>query len=292
MGLKIYLDGKFVAEEDARVSVFDHGVLYGDGIFEGIRAYNGRVFKLKEHVDRLYNGAGAIMLQPPVSKEEMQEIVLETLRQNDLRDAYIRLVITRGKGDLGLDPANCPKPTLFCIASGIQLYPEELYQKGMEVVTVPTRRNTPETINPQMKSLNYLNSIMAKLEAKLAGVQEAIMMNNEGYVAEATGDNIFIVHGGELITPPAFLGILEGITRNTVMDLAAGKDIPVKAQVFTRYDVYSADECFLTGSAAEIIPVVKVDGRTIGNGKPGTITQDMIKAYREYTQSTGTEIYK
>ena len=292
MGIKIYLDGEFVNEENAKVSVFDHGVLYGDGIFEGIRAYNGRVFKLKEHVDRLFSGARAIMLEPPVNKEEMQEIVLETLRQNNLRDAYIRLVITRGKGDLGLDPDKCPRPTLFCIAAGIQMYPEELYQKGMEVVTVPTRRNAPEACNPQMKSLNYLNSILAKLEAKLAGVEEAIMMNNEGYVAEATGDNIFIVRGGELITPPAFLGILEGITRNSVMELAAKKNIPVKEGIFTRYDIYSAQECFLTGTAAEIIPVVKVDGRIIGDGKPGPITTALIKDYRELTQSTGTEIYR
>jgi len=292
LGLKIYLNGEYVAEEEAKVSVFDHGLLYGDGIFEGIRAYNGRVYKLEEHVDRLFNGARAIMLEPPVGKEEMAEIVLETMRQNNLRDGYIRLVITRGKGDLGLDPAKCQKPTLFCIAAAIKLYPQELYDNGLEVVTVPTRRNTPETINPQMKSLNYLNNIMAKIEAKLAGVEEAIMINNEGYVAEATGDNIFIVRGGRLITPPAFLGILEGITRNSVMELARKRDIPVEEKVFTRYDVYTADECFLTGTAAEVIPVVKVDGRTIGDGKPGEMTAMLIKDYREYTQSTGTEIYQ
>ena len=292
MGLKIYLDGKFVAEEDAKVSVFDHGLLYGDGVFEGIRAYNGRVFKLKEHVDRLFNGARAIMLEPPVSKEEMQEVVLETLRQNNLKDAYIRLVVTRGKGDLGLDPDKCPMPTVFCIASGITMYPEEMYEKGMEVVTVPTRRNAPEAVNPQMKSLNYLNSIMAKLEAKLAGVQEALLMNNEGYVAEASGDNIFIVKDGKLITPPESIGILEGITRNSVMELARKRGIPVEARIFTRYDIYSSDECFLTGSAAEAIPIVKVDGRTIGSGKPGEMTKLLIKDFKDLTQSTGTEIYK
>ena len=292
LGLKIYLDGAFVDEEEAKVSVFDHGVLYGDGIFEGIRAYNGRVFKLNEHVDRLFNGSRAIMLEPPVSKEEMKEIVLETLRRNSLKDAYIRLVVTRGKGDLGLDPDKCPKPTMFCIAAGIQLYPEELYENGLEVVTVPTRRNTPETVNPQMKSLNYLNSIMAKLEAKLAGVEEAIMINNEGYVAEATGDNIFIIRKGRLVTPPAFLGILEGVTRNTVMELAEKRNIPVEERIFTRYDIYSADECFLTGTAAEVIPVTKVDGRTIGSGKPGEITRTLIKDYKELTKSTGTEIFK
>lgn len=292
LGLTIYLDGEYVPEEEAKVSVFDHGLLYGDGIFEGIRAYNGRVFKLDEHIDRLFKGSRAIMLEPPVGKEEMKEIVLETLRRNSLRDAYIRLVVTRGKGDLGLDPAKCPKPTLFCIAAGIQMYPEELYENGLEVVTVPTRRNTPETVNPQMKSLNYLNSIMAKLEAKLSGVEEAIMINNEGYVAEATGDNIFIIRKGRLVTPPAFLGILEGITRNTVMELAEKRNIPVEEQVFTRYDVYSSDECFLTGTAAEVIPVTKVDGRTIGNGKPGEITRMLIQDYKELTNSTGTEIYK
>lgn len=291
LGLKIYLNGEYVAEEEAKVSVFDHGVLYGDGVFEGIRAYNGKVFRLEEHVDRLYNGAKAIMLFPPISKEEMQEVVLETLRQNNLRDAYIRLVVTRGKGDLGLDPDKCPHPTVFCIASGITMYPEELYINGLDVVTVPTRRNNPEMVNPQMKSLNYLNNILAKLEAKLSGVQEAIMMNNEGYVSEATGDNIFIVKNGVLITPPAFLGILQGITRDTVMELAQKEGITVEEKVFTRYDIYTSDECFLTGTAAEIIPVVKVDGRTIADGKPGAMTQKLIKKYKEFTQSTGTEIY-
>lgn len=292
LGLTIYVNGEYVSEDEAKVSVFDHGVLYGDGVFEGIRAYNGRVFKLAEHVDRLFDGAKAIMLTPPVSKEEMAEIVLETLRQNNLKDGYVRLVLTRGKGDLGLDPAKCPKPTLFCIAAAIQLYPEELYQKGLEVITVPTRRNAPEAVNPQMKSLNYLNNIMAKIEGKLAGVEEAIMMNNEGYVAEATGDNIFIIKDGKLITPPVFLGILEGITRNSVMELARKRNIPVEEKVFTRYDIYTADECFLTGTAAEIIPVTKVDGRVIGGGKAGEMTLELIKDYRELTNSTGAEIYK
>lgn len=292
LGLKIYLNGEYVAEEDAKVSVFDHGVLYGDGVFEGIRAYNGRVFRLEEHIDRLYNGAKAILLFPPISKEEMQEVVLESLRQNNLKDAYIRLVVTRGKGDLGLDPEKCPNPTVFCIAAGIEMYPEEMYNNGLEVVTVPTRRNSPEAVNPQMKSLNYLNNIMGKLEAKLSGVQEAIMMNNEGYVSEATGDNIFIVQDGVLVTPPSFLGILEGITRDTVMELAAKDGISVEEKVFTRYDVYTADECFLTGTAAELIPVIKVDGRTIADGKPGDMTKKLIKKYKDYTQSTGTEIYK
>lgn len=287
MSLIIYLDGKFVKEEEAVVSVFDHGVLYGDGIFEGIRAYHGRVFKLKEHIDRLYESAHVIQLNIGLSKEEMMEVVIETCRKNNLDNAYIRLVVTRGKGDLGLDPRNCPKASVFCIASGIQLYPEELYQKGMSIVTVPTRRNNPEALNPRVKSLNYLNNIMAKMEAFLSGVPEALLLNNEGYVTEATGDNVFIVKNGVLITPPPHLGLLEGITRNTVMELAREKGIPVEEKLFNRLDVYVADECFLTGTAAELIPVVGVDGRTIGNGQPGPMTNDLIATYRELTKVDG-----
>ncbi|GAW92571.1 branched-chain-amino-acid transaminase [Calderihabitans maritimus] len=291
MGLIIYFDGKYVPEEEAKVSVFDHGLLYGDGVFEGIRAYNGRVFKLKEHLKRLYESARCIQLNIGLTEEEMEEVVLETLRRNNLRDGYIRLVVTRGRGDLGLDPRKCPKPLVFCIASKIQLYPEELYQKGLEVVTVPTRRNVPEALNPRIKSLNYLNNILAKIEANLAGVPEAIMLNNEGYVAEATGDNVFIVKNGVLITPPPHVGILEGITRNTVMELARKRGIPVEERVFTRLDLFIADECFLTGTAAEIIPVVKVDGRVIGNGEPGEITTALIKDFRELTKVDGPKIY-
>jgi len=291
LGLIIYLDGEFVPEEEAKVSVFDHGMLYGDGLFEGIRAYHGRVFKLKEHLDRLYQGARAIMLQIPLTKDEMQEMVLETLRRNNLRDAYIRLVVTRGKGDLGLDPRKCPRPTVFCIAAGIKLYPDELYEKGLEVATVSTRRNIPEALNPQIKSLNYLNNILAKIEGNLIGVPEAIMLTNEGYVAEATGDNIFIIKDGTLITPPAYLGILKGITRNTVMELAQKRNIPVEEKAFTRYDIYVADECFLTGTAAEVIPVVKVDSRPIGAGSPGEITRMLIEDFRELTKVDGPKIF-
>lgn len=291
MSLIIYLDGQFVPKEQAVVSVFDHGLLYGDGVFEGIRAYHGRVFRLGEHLDRLYESARSIAMEIPVSKDEMQEIVLETLRRNNLRDAYIRLVVTRGVGDLGLDPRKCPKPTIFCIAASIQLYPEELYQKGLEVITVSTRRNISTACNPRVKSLNYLNNIYAKIEANLAGVPEAIMLNAEGYVAEATGDNIFLVKKGVLITPPAYVGILEGVTRNAVMDLARQKGIPVEEKLFTLHDVYTADECFLTGTAAEVIPTVKVDGRPIGDGKPGKITWELIAAFRELTKVDGPLIF-
>jgi branched-chain amino acid aminotransferase len=287
MGLIIYFDGKFVPEEEARVSVFDHGLLYGDGVFEGIRAYHGRVFKLKEHIDRLYESAQSIDLRIELSKEEMEKVVLDSLRANNLTEGYIRLVVTRGKGDLGLDPRKCPRSMVFCIAASIRLYPQELYSTGMDVVTVATRRNIPEAINPRIKSLNYLNNIMARIEANLAGVPEAIMLNNEGYVAEATGDNIFIVKNGVLITPPSFVGILEGITRNTVMGLAAEQGIPVREQLFTRHDLYIADECFLTGTAAEVIPVVKIDGRQIGGGKPGPVTTDLIRSFRELTKIDG-----
>ncbi len=292
MSLIIYLDGQYLAEEEARVSVFDHAVLYGDGVFEGIRAYHNRVFKLKEHLIRLYESAHTINMKINLSMDEMEEVVLETLRRNNLRDAYIRLVVTRGKGDLGLDPRNCIGPTVFCIASKIRLYPEEFYLKGLETATVATRRNLPEACNPQVKSLNYLNNIYAKIEANKAGVPEAIMMNQEGYVAEATGDNIFIVKNGELITPPVYLGILEGITRNTVMELAKGLKIPASEKVFTRHSIYNADECFLTGTAAEIIPVIKVDSREIGSGKPGKMTLQLIELYRELTKNDGPMIFK
>jgi len=291
MSLIIYLNGKYVPEEQAVVSVFDHGLLYGDGVFEGIRAYNGRVFKLHEHLVRLYESARTIDLEIPLSMEEMHEVVLETLRRNNLRDAYIRLVVTRGKGDLGLDPNKCPRPTLFCIAATIRLYPEELYEKGLIVITVSTRRNIPDALTPRVKSLNYLNNIYAKMEANLAGVPEAIMLNSNGYVAEATGDNIFIVKNGVLVTPPTYIGILEGVTRNAVMDLARQKGIPVEEKVFTLHDVYNADECFLTGTAAEVIPTVMVDGRVIADGKPGRMTRELISAFRELTKVDGPLIY-
>lgn len=287
----IYLDGEFLPRERAVVSVFDHGLLYGDGVFEGIRAYHGRVFKLGEHLDRLYDSARTIAMEIPLTKDEMQEVVLETLRRNDLRDAYIRLVVTRGVGDLGLDPKKCPKPFVFCITASIVLYPDELYQNGLSVITVSTRRNIPDACVPRVKSLNYLNNIYAKIEANLAGAPEAIMLNKEGYVAEATGDNIFLVKKGVLITPPAYVGLLEGVTRNAVLDLAREKGIPAEEKVFTLYDVYTADEVFLTGTAAEIIPTVRVDGRPIADGKPGPMTRELIAAFRELTRVDGPLIF-
>ncbi|MGO0121801.1 branched-chain-amino-acid transaminase [Desulfothermobacter acidiphilus] len=291
MGLTIYLDGRFVPEEEAVISVFDHGLLYGDGVFEGIRAYHGRVFRLKEHIDRLYDSAKAIALAIPISQEEMAEVVVETCRRNQIRDGYIRLVVTRGKGDLGLDPRKCLRPSVFCIADSIQLYPPEFYQKGMRVITVPTRRNVPEALNPRIKSLNYLNNILAKVEANLAGVPEAIMLTQEGYVAEATGDNVFIIRRGTLLTPPLHLGVLEGITRDAVMELARKMGMTVREAVFTRYDLFTADECFLTGTAAEIVPVIEIDGRSISGGQPGQLTQRLIEAFRELTKIEGEPIY-
>jgi branched-chain amino acid aminotransferase len=284
MSIQIYIDGQFYPKDEAKISVFDHGFLYGDGIFEGIRAYNGRVWKLDEHLKRLYDSAKAIMLEIPVSLKEMEEIVLETLRRSGLTgDSYIRLVVSRGKGDLGLDPRKCPKPSIICIADSITLYPAEVYTEGMKVISVSTRRNPVDTLSPQVKTLNYLTGIMAKIAANLHGYPEVIMLNKEGYVTEGTGDNIFIVKNGKLITPPAYLGILPGITRNAVIEMAKDLGIPVEEGVFTLIDVYSADECFLTGTAAEVVPVVMADGRPIGNGKPGELTWRLIKRFRELT---------
>ncbi|HID56231.1 TPA: branched-chain-amino-acid transaminase [Candidatus Poribacteria bacterium] len=288
----VYLNGEFVPKEEAKISVFDHGLLYGDGVFEGIRSYSGRVFKLDEHLKRLYDSAKAIMLKIPLEMDEMREVVLETLRRNNLRDAYIRLVVTRGEGDLGLDPDKCPKPTVFCIADKIVLYPEKYYKEGLRIVTVPTRRNYVEAINPRIKSLNYLNNILAKIEGKLANAPEAIMLNWEGYVVECTGDNVFIVKKGVLKTPPVYIGALEGVTRNSVMDLAREIGMEVREELFTRYELYTSDECFLTGTAAEVIPVVEVDKRPIGDGKPGPVTLKLIDAFRRYAQTHGTPIYE
>ncbi len=291
--MKIYLNGQFVEKEQAVVSVFDHGVLYGDGVFEGIRAYNGRVFRCKEHIDRLYDSARAIALEIGMTKDEMEDALLKTLEVNNLDDAYIRLVVTRGVGDLGLDPANCAKPTVFIIADKISLYPDSLYENGLEVITVSTRRNCPDTLSPNIKSLNYLNNILAKMEAKRAGVLEAIMLNKEGYVVECSGDNIFIVKNGVVITPPASAGALKGVTRNASIELIKNKlNIELKEELISTYDLYTADECFLTGTAAESIPVVKVDGRTIGDGKPGTIFKKLLVEFKALTRSTGTPIKK
>lgn len=291
MGRVVYLNGEFVPQEEAKVSVFDHGYLYGDGIFEGIRAYNGRVFKLREHLVRLYESAKTLMLEIPMDIDRMAEVVAETCRRNDLQDAYIRLVVSRGRGDLGLDPFKCKTPTVVVIADKIQLYPEQFYEQGLSVVTVATRRNAAETLNPRIKSLNYLNNILAKIEAHFAGKPEVVMLNQEGFVVECTGDNIFILKNGRLITPPSHVGILEGITRNTVMDLAERQGIPVEEKVFTRHDLYNADECFLTGTAAEVVPVVEADGRRIGDGSPGQVTRGLIAAYRDLTRHEGYPIF-
>lgn len=291
MSIQVYVNGEYYPKEEAKISVFDHGFLYGDGVFEGIRAYDGRVFRLKEHIDRLYNGARAIMLDIPLIKQEMIKVVLETLRRNRLRDAYIRLIVSRGEGDLGLDPRKCRKPTIVCITDSIVLYPDKMYEEGLEIITAATRRNPPEAVNPQMKSLNYLNNIMAKIEANLAGVPEALILNVDNYVAECTGDNIFIVKNGVVITPPTYAGLLIGITRDAVIEAAKKIGIKVEEKLFTRYEVYTADECFLTGTAAEAIPVVKVDGRVIGEGKPGPVTKQLLAAFKELIKTEGEKIY-
>jgi branched-chain amino acid aminotransferase len=288
--MKIYLDGKFVDEADAKVSVFDHGLLYGDGIFEGIRLYGGNVFRLEEHLERLEYSARALLLTLPLSRKEMSWIVCETCRQNNLSDAYIRLVVTRGVGDLGLAPWLCPKPTTFCIASKISLYPQEHYDNGLAIVTVPTRRINPAALPPTIKSLNYVNNILGKIEAKQFGALEAIMLNDQGYVAECTADNVFIVHKGEVITPSASQGALKGITRGTMFDIAKDIGVPIREADLTRYDVWCADECFLTGTGAEVIPVVKLDGREIGTGKPGPITQRVLASFRQRVRTEGTRI--
>lgn len=289
--MKVFLNGQLVDKENAVLSVFDHGLLYGDGVFEGIRAYKGRVFKLREHLDRLFNSARAIMLTVPCTKKELEANVLSTLRANRLQDAYIRLVVTRGVGDLGLDPRKCPKASLFIITDKISLYPQELYDKGLSVITSSVRRNIPEALNPCIKSLNYLNNVLAKAEASRQGAPEAIMLNREGYVAECTGDNIFLIKENTLITPPTSAGALEGITRNVVMDIAHNKlKLLVKEELFTPYHVYIAEDVFLTGTAAEVIPVTEVDGRVIGDGRPGKTTLRLIEEFRKLTRLSGVPI--
>ena len=288
--MKVFIDGKFFDEKNAKVSVFDHGLLYGDGVFEGIRAYNGRVFKLKEHVDRLYYSAKAILLKIPMSRQAITKAVLDTCRRNKIRNGYIRLVVTRGVGTLGLDPDRCKKGSVIVISGKIQLYPRELYENGMPLVTVPTTRNFANAINPAIKSLNYLNNILAKIEAKIGGCEEAIMLNPSGNVAECTGDNVFIMVGGKLLTPPLSAGALRGITRGAVIGLAAEMGLEVLEPDLTRYDLYNSDECFITGTAAEIAPVASIDGRVIGKGRPGPITKKFIAAYRALTNNEGEAI--
>ncbi len=287
----IYIDGKFYGEGDAKISVFDHGLLYGDGIFEGIRFYNSRVFRLEEHLERLWDSARSILLEIPMSQRAMTEALLETIRQNDLREGYIRLIVTRGVGNLGLNPEQCKAPSVIIITAQIALYPEAVYRNGLSVVTCATRRTNPSALNPAVKSLNYLNNVMARIEANLANADEALMLNDEGNVAECTADNVFIVKRGQIFTPPITAGALRGITRSVVFEIAAETGIKVTEADITRHDVFIADEAFLTGTAAEIIPVVKADGRPIGTGKPGPITARMIARFREMTRETGTPIY-
>lgn len=288
--MKIYIDGQYFGKDEAKISVFDHGFLYGDGVFEGIRIYQGRVFKLEEHIERLYDSARAIMLEIPMSRKQMTDAVLSTCSVNGLKDGYIRLIVSRGKGDLGLDIKKCPAPSVVIIADQIALYPAEFYQKGLSIITVPTRRSLPESLNPAIKSLNYLNNILAKIEASNSGAEEAVMMNQEGFVSECTGDNIFIVKNGVLKTPPAYMGILEGITRNTVLELASEQNMTVKEIPLTRYDLYTAQECFVTGSAAEIVPVVSIDRRPIGEGRVGAVTEKLMKLFKEYVRTQGALI--
>lgn len=292
MGLLIYLNGKLVKEEEAKVSLFDHGLLYGDGVFEGIRGYNGRIWKMDEHLERLYNSAKAIMLEVPLNFYDLKNAIIQTVRANKLRDCYIRIVVTRGIGDLGLDPQNCKVPTLFIIASNIQLYPETLYEKGLDVVTVSTRRNLSESINPAVKSLNYLNNILAKIEANNAGAAEGLMLNQQGYITEGSGENIFAVHKDVLLTPAVFDGVLEGVTRKSVMEIAVNLGFVVKETHMTRYDIFTADECFFTGTAAEIVPVVSLDKRVLGTGKPGPVTNKIRKEFISLTQSEGVSVYE
>jgi branched-chain amino acid aminotransferase len=285
--MKVYLNGKFVDQSHAVVSVFDHGLLYGDGVFEGIRSYHGLIFKLREHIERLFESAHTIMLTIPMTKEALSEVVKQSLRVNRLRDAYVRLVVTRGEGDLGLDPRKCARPTVFVIADKIELYQKSLYDKGLELITVATQRNVPEALNPQIKSLNYLNNILAKIEAITAGYEEAIMLSSSGYVTECTGENLFIVDHKQLLTPPPYIGVLRGITRQAVMDLGRKLRLEVREELLTRHDLFNADECFLTGTAAEIVPVVNIDGRRIGAGKPGPVTKRLQQAFRQLTKTAG-----
>ncbi|MCM3730936.1 branched-chain-amino-acid transaminase [Fictibacillus nanhaiensis] len=287
----VYVNGEYVLKDDAKVSVYDHGFLYGDGVFEGIRVYNGNVYRLNEHLQRLYESAQSIMLNIPHTKEELTDIIVETLQKNKYRDAYIRLVVSRGKGNLGLDPFTCGKPGVIVIAEQLALFPKKLYETGLEIITVASRRNRPDVLSPKVKSLNYLNNILVKIEASLAGVSEALMLNDQGYVAEGSADNVFIVKGNTIKTPPGYLGALEGITRNAIVEIANDLGYKMKEEPFTRHDVYVADEVFLTGTAAEVIAVVKVDGRVIGNGAPGEHTNKLLEAFRKKVVEEGVKVY-
>jgi branched-chain amino acid aminotransferase len=292
MNLKIYIDGTFYEQSEAKISVFDHGLLYGDGVFEGIRFYQDRVFRLDEHIDRLWDSAKAISLDIPLSRAAMIEATLETIRHNDLHDGYIRLVVTRGVGSLGLSPDSCRRPSVIIIAATIALYPESLYEKGLTMATCSVRRIPPAALSPRIKSLNYLNNILAKIEAQQADAAEGVMLNEQGYVAECTGDNLFVIKNGRISTPPINAGILAGVTRSVVFELAEKNGIPIKEEDLTRYDILVADECFLTGTAAEVIAAVQLDRRPIGNGQPGPITLKLVEEFRRLTRSTGTPIYQ
>ena len=292
MNLRIYIDGNFYDQAEAKISVFDHGLLYGDGVFEGIRFYNDRVFRLDEHIDRLWDSARAIAMDVPMSKSELIAATLETIRQNELHDGYIRLIVTRGVGSLGLSPDSCRRPSIIIIAATIALYPEDLYHKGLTMVTCSTRRTPPAALSPRVKSLNYLGNILGKLEAQNAGAGEGLMLNEQGYVTECTGDNIFVVKKGEISTPPLNSGILAGVTRAVVFELAEKLHIRTVERDLIRHDIYTADECFLTGTAAEVIPAVQLDRRLIGNGQPGAVTLRLVESFRELTRATGTPIYE
>jgi branched-chain amino acid aminotransferase len=287
----IYLNGEFVTKENAKISVYDHGFLYGDGVFEGIRVYAGNIFRMEEHMDRLYRSAKSIMLEIPHNQEEFTNLIAETIKRNQLEEAYIRVVVSRGVGDLGLDPNNCREANVVIIVEPLSIFPRELYETGLDIVTVATRRNRPDVLSPKVKSLNYLNNILVKIEAHLANVNEALMLNDQGYVAEGSADNVFILKGNTFYTPPTYVGALEGITRNAVMDIVKALGYELKEEPFTRHDVYTADEVFLTGTAAEVIAVVKVDGRVIGEGKPGVHTNKLLKEFRKRVVSEGVKVY-
>lgn len=287
----IYLDGQYVTKENAKVSVYDHGFLYGDGIFEGIRIYNGNVFKCKEHLDRLYDSAKSIMLNIPLSYEEMEQALVETIRRNDMRDGYIRLVVSRGAGNLGLDPNRCPKASVIIIVEQLAIYSEEAYRTGLKTVSVSTKRNLPDALNPKIKSLNYLNNILVKIQSNLSGAGEAIMLNSQGYVTEGSGDNIFIVKNGAITTPPCYLGALDGITRQAIIEICNKKGMRIKEEPFTLHDVYVADEVFLTGTAAEVIAVREVDGRIIGEGHAGPVTLRLLEEFRSIVDQDGLKVW-
>jgi branched-chain amino acid aminotransferase len=291
MSLEVYIDGKYYPKEKAKVSVYDHGLLYGDGVFEGIRAYNGRIFRLEEHLQRLYQSAKSVAIEVPLSIDDLRQVILDTLRRNKLKDSYIRLMVTRGVGDLGLDPRKCSKATTIVITDTIKLYPAEAYENGLRIMIASTRKNSPDCLSPRVKSMNYLNNIMAKLEAIGAGMAESVMLDKNGFLTECTSENIFIVRDGKVYTPTSVVGILEGVTRSVVMEIAGGLGYDVQMAFLTPHDLYTADEAFVTGTGAELLPVVEVGGRKIGLGRPGPVTQELLRHFRELTTREGTEIY-